>query len=79
MTAISRSHARALSAALCWGTGAHEQARQLSLTDAIEQARCKAKLLHCPAYVYRVNGCFVASTNEPAIMPGAELIMEVAS
>jgi hypothetical protein len=77
MTAVSRGHARALSASLCWGIGAHEQARQLSLTDAIEQARCKAKLLHCSAYVYWIDGRYRVSTSEPDIMPGAELIREV--
>jgi hypothetical protein len=79
MTAISRGHARALSAAVCYGIGAWEQTRQTTLDDAIAEARCKAQRHHCPAYVYRVNGCFVASTNEPAIMPGAEFIREVAS
>jgi hypothetical protein len=76
MTA-TRAFARALGASLCFGIGVGELARRKTLEQAKAEARDKARVHHCRAYVYRVDDCYRASTNEPEIMAGAELICEV--
>jgi hypothetical protein len=78
MTA-TRAFARALSASLCFGVGRDELVRRKTLAEATADAEHMAHLHRMRAYVYRQNGMFKASTNEPEIMPGAELVVEIAA
>ena len=69
--------ARALSASMAFDIGADEQARRITLEQATEEAIRLATVHRCPAYVYRVEGCLKASTNEPELMPVAELLQRI--
>jgi len=66
--------ARALSASMAFDVGADEQARCITLEQATEEAIRLATVHRCPAFVYRVDGRLKASTNEPELMPGAEIV-----
>jgi hypothetical protein len=73
----TRRSARALGTSMMWGIGAGELARRLTLEEATAEAERMARRHRIASYVYRLNGCLTASTNEPAIMLGAELVAEV--
>jgi hypothetical protein len=67
--------ASALSAALSFGIGVGELARRLTIGKATAEAIRLADFHKCPAYVYRLpNGYLKVTTNEPEIMPGAQMI-----
>jgi hypothetical protein len=69
--------ARALGASMAFDIGADEQARRITLEQATEEAIRLATVLRCPAWVYRIDGRLTASTNEPELMPGAEVIQRI--
>jgi hypothetical protein len=75
-----RGFARALGASLSWGIGVGEQQRLATEADATAEAQRLAQMRGCPAYVYRSpSGRVFATTNEPEIEPGFELVLRVTS